>query len=48
MATVMDKGAALREARFEVEEFNYAYADTLDRFDVAAPTTPIQSQCECL
>ena len=26
--------AALREARLEIEEFNYAYADTLDRFDV--------------
>ena len=25
--------AALREARFEIEEFNYAYAETLDRFD---------------
>ncbi|MEX2453817.1 MAG: aromatic-ring-hydroxylating dioxygenase subunit beta [Rhodospirillaceae bacterium] len=25
---------ALREARFEIEEFNYAYAETLDRFDV--------------
>jgi len=34
MATVMENGAALREARFEIEEFNYAYADTLDRFDV--------------
>lgn len=34
MATVMDKTAALREARLEIEEFNYAYADTLDRFDV--------------
>lgn len=34
MATVMDKSAELREARFEIEEFNYAYADTLDRFDV--------------
>ncbi len=26
--------AALREARLEIEEINYAYADTLDRFDV--------------
>lgn len=34
MATVMNKNAELREARLEVEEFNYAYADTLDRFDV--------------
>lgn len=35
MATVMDKGnSALRDARLEVEEFNYEYADTLDRFDV--------------
>lgn len=34
MATVMDKSAALREARFAIEEFNYAYSDTLDRFDV--------------
>tara|TARA_R110002072_G_scaffold130040_3_gene268756 strand:+ start:366 stop:863 length:498 start_codon:yes stop_codon:yes gene_type:complete len=34
MATVMDKNAALRDARLEIEEFNYAYADTLDRFDV--------------
>ena len=34
MASVMDKSAALREARLEIEEFNYAYADTLDRFDV--------------
>ena len=25
--------AALREARLEIEEFNYAYAETLDRFD---------------
>ncbi len=25
---------ALRDARLEIEEFNYAYADTLDRFDV--------------
>ena len=23
----------LRQARFEIEEFNYAYAETLDRFD---------------
>lgn len=34
MASVMDKSAALREARLEIEEFHYAYADTLDRFDV--------------
>lgn len=34
MATVMEKNTALREARLEIEEFNYAYADTLDRFDV--------------
>lgn len=34
MATLMDKSAALREARLEIEEFNFAYADTLDRFDV--------------
>ena len=35
MATVMDKGnTALRDARLEIEEFNYEYADTLDRFDV--------------
>tara|TARA_R110002110_G_scaffold282201_2_gene496628 strand:+ start:6465 stop:6962 length:498 start_codon:yes stop_codon:yes gene_type:complete len=34
MPTVMDKNAALRDARLEIEEFNYAYADTLDRFDV--------------
>lgn len=34
MATVMETNAALREARLEIEEFNYAYADTLDRFDV--------------
>jgi len=34
MATVMDKNTALRDARLEIEEFNYAYADTLDRFDV--------------
>jgi anthranilate 1,2-dioxygenase small subunit len=34
MATVMEKTSALREARLEIEEFNYAYADTLDRFDV--------------
>lgn len=34
MATVIDSNAALREARLEIEEFNYAYADTLDRFDV--------------
>ena len=30
----MDKNTALRDARLEIEEFNYAYADTLDRFDV--------------
>jgi 3-phenylpropionate/cinnamic acid dioxygenase small subunit len=34
MATVMDKNTALRDARLEIEDFNYAYADTLDRFDV--------------
>ena len=35
MATMMDKGnTALRDARLEIEEFNYEYADTLDRFDV--------------
>ena len=35
MATVLDKDiAALREARLEIEEFNYAYAETLDRMDV--------------
>lgn len=35
MATVVDdKARALREARLEIEEFNYAYADTLDRMDV--------------
>ena len=34
MATVMETDAALRDARLEIEEFNYAYADTLDRFDV--------------
>jgi len=35
MATVLDdKTAALREARLEVEEFNYAYAETLDAMDV--------------
>ena len=30
----MDRTTALREARLDIEEFNYAYADTLDRFDV--------------
>ena len=35
MASVIDRNTpALREARLEIEEFNYAYADTLDRFDV--------------
>jgi anthranilate 1,2-dioxygenase small subunit len=35
MASVIDRNsAALRDARLEIEEFNYAYADTLDRFDV--------------
>ena len=34
MATVIDSNAVLREARLEIEEFNYAYADTLDRYDV--------------
>ena len=34
MASVMDRTTALREARLDIEEFNYAYADTLDRFDV--------------
>ncbi len=35
MATVVEnKARALREARLEIEEFNYAYADTLDRMDV--------------
>lgn len=34
MATVMETNAALRDARLDIEEFNYAYADTLDRFDV--------------
>ena len=33
-ATAPASAAALREARFEIEEFNYAYAETLDRFDV--------------
>lgn len=35
MATAIDRhGSALRDARYEIEEFNYAYADTLERFDV--------------
>lgn len=35
MATVLqDKARVLREARLDIEEFNYAYADTLDRMDV--------------
>ena len=34
MATVIDSNVTLREARLEIEEFNYAYADTLDRYDV--------------
>lgn len=35
MGTVPDRNAAaLREARLDIEEFNYAYADTLDRMDV--------------
>ncbi len=35
MATAVEYNAvALREARLEIEEFNYAYADTLDRMDV--------------
>ena len=35
MATVLDgKTAALRDARLEIEEFNYAYAETLDAMDV--------------
>jgi anthranilate 1,2-dioxygenase small subunit len=34
MATIMEKSTALREARLDIEEFNYAYADTLDRFDI--------------
>lgn len=35
MASVIDRNStALRDARLEIEEFNYAYADTLDRFDV--------------
>ena len=34
MATVIDSNVILREARLEIEEFNYAYADTLDRYDV--------------
>ena len=35
MATVLgDKTAALRDARLEIEEFNYAYAETLDAMNV--------------
>jgi 3-phenylpropionate/cinnamic acid dioxygenase small subunit len=35
MANIFDDNdTALREARREIEEFNYAYADTLDQFDV--------------
>ena len=34
MATVIDSNVVLREARLEIEEFNYSYADTLDRYDV--------------
>lgn len=35
MASVIDRNtSALRNARLEIEDFNYAYADTLDRFDV--------------
>lgn len=35
MTSVIDRNTtALRDARLEIEEFNYAYADTLDRFDV--------------
>jgi 3-phenylpropionate/cinnamic acid dioxygenase small subunit len=35
MGTVPDRNAAaLREARLDIEDFNYAYADTLDRMDV--------------
>ena len=31
---LQNNGALLREARLEIEEFNYAYAETLDRMDV--------------
>ncbi len=35
MGTVLDKNSTvLREARLDIEEFNFAYADTLDRMDV--------------
>jgi anthranilate 1,2-dioxygenase small subunit len=35
MATVLeDKAMALREARLDIEDFNYAYAETLDAMDV--------------
>ena len=32
--TIGDREMALREARLEIEEFNYAYAETLDAMDV--------------
>ena len=35
MATVIqNKAGTLRDARLEIEEFNYAYAETLDQMDV--------------
>tara|TARA_B100001123_G_scaffold125102_1_gene145748 strand:- start:211 stop:711 length:501 start_codon:yes stop_codon:yes gene_type:complete len=35
MVTTLESGATtLREARLEIEDFNYAYAETLDRMDV--------------
>ena len=35
MATMLDsKSTVLRDARLEIEELNYAYAETLDAMDV--------------
>ena len=33
-SVIQNNGALLREARLQIEEFNYAYAETLDRMDV--------------
>ena len=34
LTNIRDESKALREHRLDIEEFNYAYAETLDAMDV--------------
>ena len=37
LTNIRDESKALREHRLDIEEFNYAYAETLDAMDVDEP-----------